>query len=80
MWVVYILECLNGSLYTGITNDVEKRMKAHSTGKGSKYVRANGFGRLVATKQFSNKSDALKTEYYIKQLSRNDKINYFKQY
>ncbi|MEK6894788.1 MAG: GIY-YIG nuclease family protein [Nanoarchaeota archaeon] len=76
-WIVYLVECLNGSFYTGVTNDVEKRMKAHSSGKGSKYVRASGFSRLVSTKNFSNKSEAMKAEYYVKQLSRDEKLNYF---
>lgn len=41
-WIVYILECTDGSLYTGITNDLERRMKAHATGKGAKYTKRRG--------------------------------------
>ena len=51
IWCVYILECMDGSLYTGVTNDVEKRMMAHSNGNGSKYVKRKGFGRLLKVKE-----------------------------
>lgn len=77
-WFVYILECQDGSYYTGVTNDVEKRMKIHKSGKGSKYVKRKGFRHLIATKLCENKSDACKTEYWIKQLPRNEKLNAFK--
>jgi len=77
-WLVYILECQDGSYYTGITNDLEKRMNAHKSGKGSKYVKRKGFSHLVATKICKNKSDACKEEYQIKQLPRKEKLNAFK--
>jgi putative endonuclease len=73
-WCVYILECLDGSYYTGITNDIEKRMKAHEKGNGSKYVVSRGFGRLLCSKDYPNKSSALKAEYKIKQLPKNKKL------
>lgn len=76
-WSVYLLECLDGSYYTGITNNIEKRMNAHKTGKGSKYVLARGFGKLVASKECENRSQALKSEYSIKQLSKDKKLNFF---
>ena len=76
-WFVYILECCDGSFYTGITNDVDKRMKAHTDGKGSKYVCRKGFKRLIATVPCKNKSDACKYEYQIKNLSRNAKLEWF---
>ncbi len=77
-WCVYILECLDGSYYTGVTNDVEKRMKAHKSRKGSKYVARKGFKYLIATKICKDKSDACKLEYAIKQLPRNEKLEMFK--
>ncbi len=76
-WVVYILECQDGSFYTGVTNDIDKRMKAHTEGKGSKYVYKNGFKKLLRTKQCKNKSEACKYEYEIKKLPRNQKLNWF---
>jgi putative endonuclease len=76
-WFVYLLECLDGSYYTGITKDVDKRMNIHKSGKGSKYVRSRGFSRLVSFKEFSSKSLALKQEYKIKQLTKKDKLEFF---
>ncbi len=76
-WFVYILECQDSSLYTGITNDIEKRMKVHQSGKGSKYVAQKRFKRLLHTIKAIDKIDAAKMEYKIKQLQREDKITFF---
>ncbi len=76
-WCVYILKCSDGSLYTGVTNDVQSRMKAHRTGHGSKYVHAKGFSELLYTKSCKSRSDALKCEIYIKKLPKNQKIEWF---
>jgi putative endonuclease len=76
-WYVYILECGDGSYYTGVTNDVDARMKAHADGKGSKYVYKKGFRKLLFVKPCKNKSDACKCEYAIKQLPRNEKLGWF---
>ena len=76
-WQVYILECQDGSFYTGVTNDIDVRMEAHATGKGSKYVYKKGFKKLLRAKQCKNKSDACKCEYAIKQLPRNMKLGWF---
>ncbi len=76
-WYVYILECMDDSLYTGITNNIEKRMEAHKSGKGAKYVRNKKFNRLLHVIAAESKSEALKLEYRIKQLERNDKITFF---
>lgn len=78
-WYVYILQCNNNSLYTGVTNNLIKRMKIHEAGKGSKYVKAKGFKQLLKFKQCENKSDAHKTEYQIKQLPTSQKLNWFTQ-
>jgi len=77
VWYVYILECKDDSLYTGITNDLDKRMAAHKSGKGSKYVKGRGFGRLLHAIEVKDKSEAAKIEYKIKQLSRTEKITFF---
>ena len=69
---------MDGSFYTGITNDVDARMNAHVTGKGSKYVYKKGFKQLLFAKPCKNKSEACKFEYEIKQLPRNKKLNWFK--
>ncbi len=76
-WFVYILECSDGSFYTGTTNDVDKRMKIHASGKGSKYVREKGFRQILKTKECQSKSEACKFEYAIKRLSRRQKLDWF---
>ena len=70
-WCVYILECSDGTYYTGVTNDIENRMKVHAEGKGSKYVYQKGFKEILKVKLCKDKSDACKCEYEIKQLPRN---------
>jgi len=79
-WFVYILECGDGSYYTGVTNDIDVRMRAHAGGKGSKYVYKKGFRRLLKAKQCKNKSDACKCEYAIKKLPRNEKLDWFEYF
>ncbi|MEN7982435.1 MAG: GIY-YIG nuclease family protein [Nanoarchaeota archaeon] len=76
-WCVYILECGDGSFYTGVTNNVDKRMKAHAEGKGSKYVYKKGFKKLLKAKLCKNKSEACKCEYAIKKLHRGEKLKWF---
>ena len=76
-WFVYILECCDGSYYTGVTNDIDKRMKTHCSGKGSKYVAKKGFKQLLRTMECKDKSEACKIEYQIKQLPRSEKLGFF---
>lgn len=71
---VYILECGDGSLYTGWTNDIKGRIAAHSSGKGCKYTRARLPVRLIYVELLNTKSDALKREAAIKQMSRKQKL------
>ncbi len=75
IWTVYILECTDGSLYTGITNDLERRMKAHTTGKGAKYTKRRGPFTIRYTEYHDNKSAALQREAAIKSLDRPSKIS-----
>ena len=77
-WSVYLVLCLDGSLYTGVTNNIGRRMKMHASGKGSKYVRAKGFDKILAVKECADKSIAMKEEYFVKQLSKNQKLKWFK--
>lgn len=72
---VYILECSDGTYYTGYTNNLEKRMKAHQTGKGAKYTRGRTPVTLLFEKEFDTKSEAMKAEYEIKSLSRAEKAD-----
>lgn len=71
---VYILECIDNSLYTGYTNNIEKRLNTHNSGKGSKYTRGRLPVKLIYYETFETKVEAMKREYYIKQLSRMDKL------
>lgn len=71
---VYILKCGDGTLYTGWTNNLEKRVQAHNTGKGAKYTRARLPVELVYFEEFEEKVDAQRREYRIKKLSRKEKL------
>ena len=73
-WQIYIIECRDGSLYTGITIDLEKRLAAHNAGKGAKYTTSRGPVRLVYREGAANRSEASKRENAIKKLSRNNKL------
>ena len=75
MYFVYILKCADDSLYTGITIDLERRLAQHNAGKASKYTRARLPVQLFKYWELPNKSEALKAEYKIKQLSREEKLN-----
>jgi predicted GIY-YIG superfamily endonuclease len=75
-WYVYILKCSDNTLYTGITNNLDKRIKQHNEGKGAKYTRGRGPVALVKSFECQTKSEALKLEYQIKQLPKNDKLNF----
>ena len=73
-WYLYILRCGDGSLYTGITDDVQRRLKAHSQGKGAKYTRGRGPLELVHQESCGSHSDALKREIEVKKLTRAQKM------
>ncbi len=73
-WIVYILECADGSLYTGITNHLERRMKAHTNGKGAKYTKHRGPFTVRYTEAFDSKGAALQREAAIKSLDRAAKV------
>lgn len=73
----YILECADGSLYTGWTNDLEKRINDHNTGRGAKYTKARRPVKLVHFETFGTKEEAMKREYAIKQMSRTKKMSLF---
>ncbi|MEA3241458.1 MAG: GIY-YIG nuclease family protein [Pseudomonadota bacterium] len=73
-WVVYILRCNDSTLYTGITNNLKKRITSHSYGKGSKYTRSRLPVELVYQEQAKNRSEATRRELEIKRLSHGDKM------
>ena len=73
VWYLYMLRCKDGTLYTGITTDIQKRLDAHRSGKGAKYTRGRGPLELVYSEVCGNHSEALKRELEIKALSREKK-------
>jgi len=77
-WFVYILECSDGTLYTGISNDLAKRIKQHNCGKGAKYTRGRLPVKLVYQENAQQKGKALQREHQIKQLSRGEKFELIK--
>ncbi len=75
-WYVYLIECTDGSLYTGITVDLELRFQAHMSGKGARYTRAHPPLRMVGAEAHPDRSSALKAEFRIKQLTSAKKRAY----
>ena len=80
MWYLYILRCGDDTLYTGITNDISARLKAHASGKGAKYTRGRGPLELVYQERQESYSAALKREYQVKQLTRAQKLHMIDTY
>lgn len=77
MWFVYILLCADNSLYTGATNDLDKRFLKHKSGKGGNYTRSHMPLKIVNKENFATKSEALKREIEIKSWNRAKKIQTF---
>ena len=73
-WFVYILNCADGTLYTGITNDLDRRVKAHNAGTASKYTRVRRPVSIVYSEEVETKGDALRRELQIKRLTRSEKM------
>jgi len=74
MWYVYILECRDKTLYTGITADISRRVAEHNRGKGGNYTRTRIPAKLVYQESHPTRSEALKREIQIKRLSKKDKV------
>ena len=72
-WVVYVLRCRDRSLYVGVTNDLERRLKRHGAGTGAKYTRSRGPLTLQVCRVAGSRSEALKYEYALKQLTKAQK-------
>lgn len=73
-WCVYILRCGDGSLYTGVTNDIEARVRAHAAGNGAKYTRGRAPISLIYREDCRDRGQALSREAEIKRLSHRDKL------
>lgn len=70
----YILKCNDGTLYTGWTNNLEKRLKDHNAGKGAKYTQSRLPVEIVYYETFASKEEAMRREYFIKRLTRKEKL------
>ena len=75
MWFTYLLLCKDGSIYTGITNNLKKRLAAHKAGKGGSYTRAHRPEKIIYFEKFKAKSTALKREIAIKRMNRASKLS-----
>lgn len=73
-WLVYILECRDGTFYTGITGDIQNRVAAHNEGRGAKYTKGRGPVRLRYSEKAQGRSEALKREMEIKKMSKGEKM------
>ncbi len=78
-WYVYIVRCADNTLYTGMTNDLQRRIAQHNAGTAARYTRARLPVALVYQEEAANRSEALKREYAIKQLSRKQKEKTIRQ-
>jgi predicted GIY-YIG superfamily endonuclease len=78
-WVLYIIKCGDGTLYTGITNDLARRVMQHNDGSASRYTRSRLPVKLVHQESCRGRSHALKKEFAMKSLSRKEKEEYIKQ-
>ena len=74
-WFVYILRCADGTLYSGITNDLDRRLAEHNSGQGAKYTRGRRPAKFIYSKKCESRSAALKEESKIRKLPRKEKIN-----
>ena len=72
----YVLECADQSFYAGYTNNVDRRVDVHNTGKGAKYTRARGPVECIYVEEFDTKQEAMRAEYAFKQLTRKQKMKY----
>ena len=75
----YIVKCSDGSLYTGWTNDLEKRIRAHNDGKGAKYTKSRRPVVLADYEEFQTKEEAMRREWEIKQLEREQKMKMIRE-
>ena len=78
-WALYILKCGDDSYYTGITNDLKKRLSDHENGSGAKYTRGRGPFKVMYCEKHEDRSAASKREFFIKKLNRCEKESLFKK-
>lgn len=79
-WYLYMIECEDGSIYTGITVDVAARYLAHTQGRGARYTRSHPPRRLLFSREYADKSSALRAELEMKRLSATEKRTFCVQH
>jgi putative endonuclease len=79
-WYLYMIECEDGSIYTGISVDVAARYVAHASGKGARYTRSHPPLRLLFSREYADRSSALKAESEMKRLTASEKRAFCKQH
>lgn len=77
---MYVLTCADGSLYTGYTTNIERRLKTHNAGKGAKYTRVRLPVELLYQESFNSKQEAQSAEAYFKQKTRQEKLDYIQKH
>ena len=77
-WYLYIVECRDGTLYTGITDDISRRIERHNSGKGAKYTRSRSPVQLRYQEECGSRSDASKREYEVHHMTRQEKLELIK--
>ncbi len=80
LWWLYLLACKDGRTYAGIAIDLHARFQAHLSGKAAKFTRANPPIAMLGAQTFANRSEASKAEHALKQLDRDDKLAWARQY
>lgn len=80
MWCIYILKCKDGSLYTGVTNDLPRRFLEHKNGAGAKYTKSHAVKKIVYTEASPSRGEAQKREAEIKSWTRKQKLSFIKNY
>ncbi len=78
VYYTYMVECSDGSLYTGYTNDLDRRVSAHNSGNGAKYTKSRRPVELVYYEEFDTKEEAMSREWHIKHLTRQQKMRLIK--
>jgi putative endonuclease len=73
-WFLYILQCSDSTLYTGITTDIDRRVQQHESGKGARYTKGRGPFKVIYTENHNNRSEASKREAQIKAMDRVEKL------
>lgn len=76
-WCLYLIECRTGAFYAGITNDLDARFRAHQSGRGARFTRANPPIRILGSAPYPDRASASRAEWVVKQMPRDKKVAFF---